>query len=178
MPCAPECPRCRRRTGIRLRSLDDAKKIGRIGTYLKDAKEQYLHSHGFKNLVSTNHNSSNIRRLLEGDIDLWVSSDFNVDYLVRQAGFDPQQIELVYAFRKVSNYIAFSLKTPLETVHKWQQCLNELQNDGTYRQIAGRYGISVGQNVNPPHYRDCTGISNVANNAALQILITARFPKS
>lgn len=121
--------------------MADARKIKRIGTYLRDAKEQYLQSQGFENLVSANRNISNIRHLVRGDIDLWVSSDFNMPYQVRQAGVDPDEFELVYAFRKVSNYIAFSLDTPLDVVQDWQKSLDMIKEDGTYMQIAQKYNI-------------------------------------
>ena len=131
----------RRGAGIRINSLEDARKIERIGTYLRDAKEQFLQSHGFGNLVSANRNISNIRHLVRGNIDLWVSSDFNMPYQVRQAGVEPDELELVYAFRKVSNYIAFSLDTPLHVVQEWQKSLDMMKEDGTYMQIARKYKI-------------------------------------
>ncbi|MBL0715094.1 MAG: ABC transporter substrate-binding protein [Desulfosarcina sp.] len=131
----------RKGAGIRIHSLGEAKKINRIGTYLRDAKEQYLQRKGFTNLVSANHNISNVRHLIDGNIDLWVSSDFNMPYLVRQAGFDPDKLERVYAFRQVSNYIAFSLGTPLTVVRDWQQCLDGIRKDGTYLRIAHKYNI-------------------------------------
>jgi polar amino acid transport system substrate-binding protein len=131
----------RKGAGIRIRSLKEAKSIKRIGTYLRDAKMQFLKRQGFQNLVVANRNSSNIQHLLRGEIDLWVSSDFNMPYLMRQAGFDPNAVEMVYAFRKVANYIAFSLKTPPAVVRTWQQSLDRLKVDGTFQRIAQKYQI-------------------------------------
>lgn len=131
----------RKNADIRVRSLDEARKVGRIGTYLMDAKAEFLKSQGFENLVSANRNSSNIQHLIRGDIDLWVSSDFNMPYLVRQVGVDPEAIRKVYAFRRVSNYIAFSLETPLTVVRQWQKCLDEMKADGTYARIARKHEI-------------------------------------
>ncbi len=126
-------------SGLKINSLEEAKKVARIGTYYKDAKEQFLQEKGFANLVSTNKNISNIRRILGGNLDLWVSSDFNMPYLVRQAGMDPNQLELVYAFRKVYNYIAFSLQTSDDIVNLWRQTLDEIQRDGTYTRLSEKY---------------------------------------
>jgi polar amino acid transport system substrate-binding protein len=119
-------------TKIRIKSLEEAKNIARIGTYYKDAKEQFLKKLGFNNLVSTNTNLSNIKHLIQGEIDLWVSSDFNMPYLATQAGISPDQLELVYAFREVDNYIAFSVQTSDVIVQKWQQTLDAIKKDGTY----------------------------------------------
>ncbi len=123
--------------GLKITSLEQAKKVARIGTYHKDAKEQYLLAQGFTNLVSTNKNLSNIRHLLRGTIDLWVSSDFNMPYLVKQAGINPDRIERVYAFKKVENYIAFSTKTSDCLIHRWQRQLDEIKRDGTYERLRG-----------------------------------------
>jgi polar amino acid transport system substrate-binding protein len=127
---------------LKITSLEDAKKIDRIGTYHKDAKEQFLKKNGFVNLVSTNKNISNIRRLVEGNLDLWVSSDFNMPYLAKHAGVDPDQLELVYAFRSVNNYIAFSLQTPDNLIKTWQQTLDNIKSDGTYTTFCRKYGFS------------------------------------
>ena len=126
-------------SGLKVRSMEEARAVPRIGTYHRDAKEQFLQAEGFKNLVSTNRNLSNVIHLLKGNIDLWVSSDFNMPYLVRQAGEDPSRLKEVFAFRKVNNYIAFSLQTPKPIVSTWQQALTRMKKDGSYRKICRRF---------------------------------------
>ncbi|MDJ0856626.1 MAG: transporter substrate-binding domain-containing protein [Desulfobacterales bacterium] len=133
----------RKGSGLQIGSLEEARGVERIGTYRKDAKEQYLQAQGFKNLVSANRNISNIRHLSEGELDLWVSSDFNMAYLVDQAGFEPAQFERVYAFHKVSNYIAFSRGTPLAVIRDWQRCFEGMKQDGTYMRIARQHDVNV-----------------------------------
>ena len=120
-----------RETKIRIKTLEEARKIPRIGTYHEDAKEQYLRSVGFSNLISTNNNIGNVRHLMEGSIDLWVSSDFNMPYIVRYAGYDPRKLKLIFPFKTVGNYIAFSRQTTDQVVHQWQEILDELRRDGT-----------------------------------------------
>jgi polar amino acid transport system substrate-binding protein len=128
----------RKGSGIKIKSLEGAKRVARIGTYHKDAKEQYLLVQGFRNLVSANRNLSNIRHLMDGSIDLWISSDFNMPFLARQAGIEPDRLELVFAFKKVQNYIAFSVQTPDALVHQWQQTLDAIKRDGTYDRLSSR----------------------------------------
>jgi polar amino acid transport system substrate-binding protein len=127
-------------SGLQVNSLEDAKKVARIGTYNKDAKEQYLRSKGFVNLVSTNKNISNIKHLLDGNLDLWVSSDFNMPYLAKQAGIDPNQLELVYEIRRVKNFIAFSNQTPDHVIEAWKKTLDKIKRDGTYTIFCEKYG--------------------------------------
>jgi polar amino acid transport system substrate-binding protein len=125
-------------SGIKIKSLEAARRVARIGTYYQDAKEQYLLAQGFQNLVSANKNLSNIRHLMDGSIDLWVSSDFNMPFLARQAGIEPDKLELVFAFKKVQNYIAFSVQTPDSYIHQWQQTLDVIKRDGTYDRLSHR----------------------------------------
>ena len=125
----------RRDSAITINSLGQAKSVARIGTYYKDAKEQYLLANNFRNLVSTNKNLSNIRHLMDGSIDLWVSSDFNMPNLAQQAGIDPDRLKLVFPFKRVQNYIAFSNQSPDALVAIWQQTLDELKEDGTYDRL-------------------------------------------
>jgi len=128
----------RRDSAIKISSLAQAKSLPRIGTYHKDAKEQYLLANGFRNLVSTKRNRNNIRHIMDGSIDLWVSSDFNMPYLANQAGINPDQLRLVFAFKRVQNYIAFSTQSPNSLVTLWQQTLDELKQDGTYDRLYAR----------------------------------------
>ena len=128
----------RKDSPLKISSMDQARAVARIGTYHKDAKEQYLQANGFRNLVSTNKNLSNIRHLMDGTIDLWVSSDFNMPYLAQQAGIDPDRLKLVLPFKTVQNYIAFSNQSADALVSGWQQTLDELKHDGTYDRLCNR----------------------------------------
>lgn len=94
---------------------------------------------GFVNLVPTNDNTNNIRHLIRGNIDLWVTSDFNVNHQARQAGVDPAQLERAFPFLTVENYIAFSRKTSPHIVSLWQNVFEEIRKDGTYDKICQKY---------------------------------------
>jgi polar amino acid transport system substrate-binding protein len=129
----------RKGADLRIDSIQAAKSVAGIGTYREDAKMQYLESLGFANLVPTNRNINNIVHLVRGNLDLWVSSDFNMAHLARQAGVDPSALELAYPFHKVGNYIAFSNSTSPHEVRLWQQVLDEMKSDGTYERICRKY---------------------------------------
>jgi len=124
---------------LNINSMQAARNVARIGTYRKDAKRQYLAGLGFTNLVSTNRNINNILHLVQDDIDLWVSSDFNMVHLAQQANVDPQELELAYAFHQVGNYIAFSKASSPHVVRLWQQVLDEMKSNGTYERICRKY---------------------------------------
>ena len=124
---------------IRIADIDAARQVKRIGTYRQDAKMQYLQALGFENLVSTNKNITNLTHLQRGDIDLWVSSDFNMPYQARQAGASPDQLALAYSFHTVGNYIAFAKGTSPHVIRLWQAVLDEMKSDGSYQRICREY---------------------------------------
>ena len=124
---------------IRIAEIEAARQVTRIGTYRQDAKMQYLQALGFENLVPTNKNITNLTHLQRGNIDLWVSSDFNMPYLARQAGVSPDQLALAYAFHTVGNYIAFSKRTSPHVIRLWQAVLDEMKSDGSYLRICREY---------------------------------------
>jgi polar amino acid transport system substrate-binding protein len=126
-------------SGIDVTGIEAAKRVDRIGTYNQDAKMQYLQALGFENLVPTNKNIINVTHLKRGNIDLWVSSDFNVPYLADQAGVSADQLELAYAFHSVGNYIAFSKATSPHVIRLWQAVLDEMKSDGSYQRICSKY---------------------------------------
>jgi polar amino acid transport system substrate-binding protein len=129
----------RKESNLNVQTMADAKAVARIGTYHQDAKEQYLQSIGFANLVSTNNNIGNVRHLMEGRIDLWVSSDFNMPNIVRYAGYDPEQLKLVLSFKTIGNYIVFSTMTPDHIVARWQGVLDDIRRDGTWQRHFADY---------------------------------------
>jgi polar amino acid transport system substrate-binding protein len=127
---------------LKIGDMDDAKQAQRIGTYHQDAKMQYLQNLGFDNLVPTNKNVTNIEHLKRGNIDLWVSSDFNLAHLAGQAGVSADDLELAYAFKTVRNYIAFSTATSPHVIRLWQAVLDEMKTDGSYQRICRQYGYT------------------------------------
>ena len=129
-------------SGPVIKDLDAARRVARIGTYHEDAKMQYLELQDFENLVPTNKNITNVMHLKRGDIDLWVSSDFNMPHQARQAGVSPDQLELAYAFRTVGNYVAFSKQTSPHVIRLWQAVLEEMKSDGSYQRICLKYGYT------------------------------------
>lgn len=116
---------------IRIVTLDDAKKVDRIGTYREDAKKQFLEKNGFTNLVETSNNTTNVLHLIKGNIDLWISSDFSMPYIASQAGVNSQEIEKAFTIKSVDNYIVFSIQTPDNIVEAWQQALDHIKKDKT-----------------------------------------------
>lgn len=118
-------------SGIVIESLDDARKVGSIGTYAQDGKEQWLQARGFTNLAPVMDNVTNLRKLYDGRIDLMVGSPSVTDRWPAMFNMDPAKLKEVYVFNTVDLYLAVSLETDEDTVHALQDAFAEMLRDGT-----------------------------------------------
>lgn len=129
----------RKGSGIRIRSLDDAKKIAAIATTTNWFTEQYLKREGFKNLLSSPDPRSNVRQLMKGEAQLSVFTDITVPEIARDAGYGMQDLEPVFTVAQTYFYIAMSRDTPASVAHAWQSTLDGMKQDGTFEKIYRSY---------------------------------------
>ncbi len=120
---------------VTINTIDDAKKVKRIGTYKNDSKEHILKLKGFKNLDSAIDNISNPKKLMAGKIDLWISTAIQSGPTCKIAGINSSKIEPVLTLRKQKMYLAFSKKTKDTIVNKWQKAFNSLLKEGIVKKI-------------------------------------------
>ena len=129
----------RKNSGIKINSLEEAKKVDHIGTLRDDAKEIFLQRHGFTNLVSTHDDQNNVQKLLLGRIDLWATKIPGLKTICHLAGVDCHDIVEVYDMRKSEIYIAVSKKTSEITVQSWTDSFNDMLEDGTILKIKSHW---------------------------------------
>jgi polar amino acid transport system substrate-binding protein len=126
---------------ITLSSVDDARKVKKIGVTKKVANYEILHAKGFKNLdVIGGSDDKNIKKLLKGRIDLWPYVKAAGYYNAKKLG----QAGMIVAIPKVTLasgdlYIAFNKKTDDKIVNKWQKAFDKLKKNGTIDKIKARY---------------------------------------
>ena len=125
----------RKGSGIKIATLDGAKRVESIGTYKDDVDEQFLREQGFTNLYSHGSPPGIIRNLMAGRVQLGIMNNFSAPQFVRQAGFQLEEIEPVLTTRKTFLYIAVSLKTPDALVQLWQDALDGMREDGAFERI-------------------------------------------
>jgi polar amino acid transport system substrate-binding protein len=129
------------RKDLAINSLEDAKKVKRIGTIRDDSKERLLKSHGFTNLESVSDEQKNAKKLILGRIDLWVNKQPGLKTVCDLAGVDYNQIEEVFHLRKRDLCIAFSKNTSDSIVLKWKNTFHEMLADGTIQQIRNKWNV-------------------------------------
>jgi polar amino acid transport system substrate-binding protein len=126
-------------SGIRINSLEEARKIAAIATTTDWFTEQYLKSKGFTNLVSSPLPITNVKQLMSGEVQLSVFTDITIPAIVKNAGYGMDDLEPVLTISNTHFYIAVSLGTPDEIVKKWQSVLDSLKADGTFEKIYRNY---------------------------------------
>jgi len=128
-------------SGIRINSLEDAKKIGRIGTLRDDTRERLLKKHGFTNLEPVSDEQINAKKLVLGRIDLWAYKKPGLKTVCELAGVDYNEVEEVYHLRVINVDIAFSKKTSDSIVQKWRNAFSEMLADGTIMKIRSKWKV-------------------------------------
>lgn len=128
---------------IKIKNFDDLKLNYIIGTYFEDAREQYLQKENFLRIDSVPRPELNLRKLLAGRIDLWISSEAELRSVAEKEDVDIDLFESVYTAKEVGLFIVFSRSTPESYVQIWQKAYNELKNESTLNKISNKWGYSV-----------------------------------
>lgn len=136
-------------SGIKINSLEDAKKVNRIGTLRDDTRERLLKRLGFTNLEPVSDEQKNAKKLVLGRIDLWTYKKPGLKTVCELAGVDYNEIEEVYHLRKIDLMIAFSKKTSDSIVQNWSNAFNEMLADGTIMQIRKKWNNILEDNPFP-----------------------------
>ena len=126
-------------SGIKITSLEDAKKLAGIATTKDWFTEQYLKGQGFKNLVTSPLPTTNVKQIMDGTVQVSIFTDITVPEIVKKAGYAMENIEPVFVVSNTYFYIAMSRGIPEETVKKWQSVLDDMKKDGTFDKIYRKY---------------------------------------
>lgn len=130
---------CQKGSGIQINSLDDARKVKKIGTYKDDAAEAFLKEQGFTNIESVVNDQSNVKKLMAGRINLWIVGQLQGLFKAKTAIGDASSLEKVFDVKETLLYIAFSKSTSDGDIAKWQAELDKMKADGTYDAILKKY---------------------------------------
>ena len=130
-------------TGIKIKDLEDAKKVKRIGTLRDDTRGRLLERHGFTNLEPVSDEQLNAKKLALGRIDLWAYKIPGLRTVCDLAGVDYTEFEEVYHLREIDLMLAFSKKTSDSIVQKWRDAFNEMLADGTIMQIRKKWNMKL-----------------------------------
>ncbi len=124
---------------ISVASIDEARKVARIGVYANDARDLILTGLGFTNLDRTTDNITNVKKLMAGRLDLYAGSSTQMDAEARAAGYEPSDLREVFPFQRVRLYVTLSQGTAPSTVAAWTAAFAAMHADGSFKRIFLKY---------------------------------------
>jgi len=124
-----------------INSLEDAKKVRRIGVLRDDTKQEFLEMHGFSNLEPVSDERKNAQKLMLGRIDLWIFKKPGLKTVCELAGVDFDAVEEVFNLRETRVDIAFSLNTADAVVEQWRTAFADMLADGTVEAIRKKWDL-------------------------------------
>lgn len=124
---------------IHIQKLEDAKKIGLIGVYRDDIRDQTLSKLGFTNLDRASSASSSFKKLMIGRIAAYADAKKGVAITANLAGYQASDVKLAYDLFKNPLYIAVSRNTDAAIVAQWNSTLEDMKKDKSFLKILKKY---------------------------------------
>jgi polar amino acid transport system substrate-binding protein len=122
-------------SGIRIKSLEDAKKIEGILVPREFYSYQFLIDKGFQNLEPVNTSENMTRMLLAGRRPLMVTDPKQLDAMLKEAHASNDVVELVGSVLRTLSYMTLPRNTPDNTVKRWQAALDAMKDDGSFARL-------------------------------------------
>lgn len=119
-----------------LNSIEDARKL-RIGTYIGDARDEYLRARGYT-VDAVSNDLVNPQKLLLNRIDLWAVAIRNGSAGPGQQDWTGKVVPLM-TFHRVQVYLACNRSMPDQQVEQLNAALADLRRDGTLLRIERKY---------------------------------------
>jgi polar amino acid transport system substrate-binding protein len=129
----------RKRGGMRIENIEQARKAERILVYRESYLEQMLRGLGFSNLYIVTSPVEAMRMLVAGRAPLMAYEDIPFAATAEVEGLNISDIEPAFILRQSFLYIAFSRDTPDDVVARWQKALDAMKADGTFEQLYAKW---------------------------------------
>jgi len=126
---------------IVIRDPVESAGLYRYGTMRASASEQMMTEMGVPagRMDSVHDRKLNIRKLVQGHIDVLASNETATWYTIRQMGLDPNRFEVVYRIMCNDLYYAASPDMDPAVVQRLQSALDSLRADGSVARIIENY---------------------------------------
>ena len=132
--------RLKSRKDIRAGKLSDLRPYA-IGVVRGWAGQKYLEKNGFEHLQEVAVSDLNIKKLLNGRVDLIEDYEANLIFRMKRLGHDPGLVEKVYFNADISGplYAVFSRDTPDDVVERFKGAFSAVHLDGSYDAIESKW---------------------------------------
>jgi polar amino acid transport system substrate-binding protein len=131
----------RERTDITVSSLDDVGRY-RIGVQNQDVMHQILLRAGFQEercLFPVTQNEQNLKKLLDGRIDLMAGHDLPTFDLLKRMNLPADRVQAAYTFESFEECAAFSRQTADDLVERVRRAVEAVNGEGLIENCAKKY---------------------------------------
>jgi polar amino acid transport system substrate-binding protein len=123
-------------SGLTIETLEQAKNLQSIATPNGWFTHDFLVKNNFQNIVATPRTSIDAFNLLiEGEVQALLIPDLDLIWLANMNNVPISNLTQHVEVLNYMDYIAFSLNTPESTVQQWQNLLDAMKADGTFKMI-------------------------------------------
>ncbi len=123
-------------SGLKIRNLEDAKKVKKIGVMRSSVQHEFLKENNFKNISTVTNHIQNLKKLMRGRVTLMYHSMQGAANLCKETGVDFNKLEPVLILQVSLSSIAMSKDSDIKIVKKWQKAAKEIKDDGTFNRLA------------------------------------------
>ncbi len=132
----------RAKANLRLETLDDLRKLDRIGVQNGNTDDQFLTELGFTNLERRSSQASTLLGVEADRLSAAPMSELVFERLVRELHLAPSAFRRIpFKLYDVRLYLGVSKDLPQERVARWSASLDELKASGRYDLLLKRYGL-------------------------------------
>lgn len=138
-------------------TLDQAKKV-RVGVVNGDVREEYAREQGFEHIDASNSHYSNMKKLIEGRIDLAFGEPQGLAYEASVSNIDPSEFKARVVPYVSEVYLAMPKNADRFLFRIWEKAAQDMKQDGTFFAIAAKWSILLERKY---------GIASVPSNDSL-----------
>ncbi|RDH44496.1 amino acid ABC transporter substrate-binding protein [Zooshikella ganghwensis] len=124
-----------RSSQLQINTLEEARRIRRIGVYRDAVEQQLLEKQNFNNLVIVSKPIYSAQQLVQGRIELWCTADLTIDGILKKANIPTNLVKPVFTLQKNLLYIAFSAGSHPAHIDSWHQQLQQLHQNGWMKKL-------------------------------------------
>ncbi len=122
---------------LKIKSLDDAKKVRSIGVMAGGIRDTWLQQQGFTNIDRVASHELNVAKLERKRVPIIFYSSHGMAHICRELNYDFNTFKIVLVPHSSQSYLAMSKNgTSEETVKQWQEAARQMKNDGTFDKLA------------------------------------------
>lgn len=130
---------------ITVNSVEEIKsKKYTLGALHDDWRSKYFIDLGIA-VDEVNDHPANVRKLMAGRIDLWVSSDIEAPANLKKENISLTEVEVAYVYLVSPSYLMLSKGTSTETIAQWSKALTKLQSTDFFKSAAKKWSEQLGQ---------------------------------